>query len=900
MAKKLTVNMVAMGNLKNRKKHYIGLVTGILLAMIFICGIPFFESCIETSRQEYRYRNLGKQTEMVLDAQNVDMEKVVNSGSLIEKPGYIHISSCIWAENPENSVCVGWMDQQAEKLYYLQMKEGRMPENPDEIALEESALRKLAPNAKPGDVFEVSVGREDAPSTKAYKLVGILQNRKFFLERFGQDLKKLPSAYIAEPDVPAAEEPLIALLNAYEQVDGKKTVYDYCESEKIVPTFMDAFGLDGMERGTATIRLSTQLAKMLAVLSCLGIAGAFYGDLKQRRQQIGMLRAVGATKRQIVILYGREALLLAVVCVPAGVAAAYFSVKLFAFSLDLVFAPDMTILLRGGFISFLAVIVSALIPLVIAAAATPMQAIRNSELMRHMKRRKIRSHKTFKTSGLLARRRLLFYRGQRWLLILILALSIGIFSVYTSRSLFRLEANNEATLHDDYDYLISTRYYSVENTGINEAGINYSISENQRQQCLALPNVANVYASSRGYAHLILDGEMPEYLKLWDTDIGGLGSKYDSPTFDWNWKGTRDQFWEEAHKDLNPKYLYAREMGGYDQETFNLPIYGISQEIMSQVMVEITDGEIHPEKIKSGEEVILCAPKTIGYTNHQTSANTGSVGIKSLSENSQSFIKATDEDRNHLLITADSPFSAGDKLTISVLYDNGEGFIRRTDKEVTIGAIVECVDEGRFTYLKCSSRIGIYTTPEVLNQFGGEFGYTTLYMYLNEECTESIDEEMKRTLEDMFPGQSFLSTFATKEWYREDNRNEVISLITLFVVFTAGSAGLLANSIASQIRESMRVIGTLRALGANQKVLIRSYLDEIIIVCVSGGSLGIGGFLIYEGICIMLRHGYGLGFNCIPAIMLLLSVLVCCCISLWVQVRKFSKFSIVENIREMG
>ncbi len=260
MAKKLTVNMVAMGNLKNRKKHYIGLVTGILLAMIFICGIPFFESCIETSRQEYRYRNLGKQTEMVLDAQNVDMEKVVNSGSLIEKPGYIHISSCIWTENPENSVCVGWMDQQAEKLYYLQMKEGRMPENPDEIALEESALRKLAPNAKPGDVFEVSVGREDAPSTKAYKLVGILQNRKFFLERFGQDLKKLPSAYIAEPDVPAAEEPLIALLNAYikEYVDGEKTVYDYCESEKIVPTFLDAFGLDGMERGTATIRLSTQ------------------------------------------------------------------------------------------------------------------------------------------------------------------------------------------------------------------------------------------------------------------------------------------------------------------------------------------------------------------------------------------------------------------------------------------------------------------------------------------------------------------------------------------------------------------------------------------------------------------------------------------------------------------
>ena len=37
------------------------------------------------------------------------------------------------------------------------------------------------------------------------------------------------------------------------------------------------------------------------------IVNAFNSNLKERKKQIGMLRAVGATKRQIISIFGREA-----------------------------------------------------------------------------------------------------------------------------------------------------------------------------------------------------------------------------------------------------------------------------------------------------------------------------------------------------------------------------------------------------------------------------------------------------------------------------------------------------------------------------------------------------------------------------------------------------------------
>lgn len=72
--KKLTYNSLALSSLKNRKKSYALMIIGIVLAMMFSSGVPFFISCMNSSRDEIQYRKQGKQETIVIDAQNYDFD----------------------------------------------------------------------------------------------------------------------------------------------------------------------------------------------------------------------------------------------------------------------------------------------------------------------------------------------------------------------------------------------------------------------------------------------------------------------------------------------------------------------------------------------------------------------------------------------------------------------------------------------------------------------------------------------------------------------------------------------------------------------------------------------------------------------------------------------------------
>ena len=56
---KLTINKLAFGNLKARRKQYTLMIIGILLAMIFSSGTLFFVSCFQSSREEQARRESG-------------------------------------------------------------------------------------------------------------------------------------------------------------------------------------------------------------------------------------------------------------------------------------------------------------------------------------------------------------------------------------------------------------------------------------------------------------------------------------------------------------------------------------------------------------------------------------------------------------------------------------------------------------------------------------------------------------------------------------------------------------------------------------------------------------------------------------------------------------------------
>ena len=151
--KKLTYNSLAMSTLKNRKKSYALMIIGIVLAMIFSSGVPFFASCLQSSQKEMQYRKQGKQDTIVTNAQNYELNKAIEDGSIIGEIGYAHILSYAWNEKEDFSdgTMIGWLDERATELYYPVVLDGRMPEKENEIAIEKSALQRMRLDTKIGE-----------------------------------------------------------------------------------------------------------------------------------------------------------------------------------------------------------------------------------------------------------------------------------------------------------------------------------------------------------------------------------------------------------------------------------------------------------------------------------------------------------------------------------------------------------------------------------------------------------------------------------------------------------------------------------------------------------------------------------------------------------------------------
>lgn len=122
------------------------------------------------------------------------------------------------------------------------------------------------------------------------------------------------------------------------------------------------------------------LGAALLLAACVGIASAMESMLAQKTEDIGMLRAVGATRRQIRRLFGREAWLLAWMALPVGAAMGCLTCWLLSRLMpeQMLFRPTPWLLLPVLAVSFLCVLLSAALPLRRASRQLPMGVLRDT------------------------------------------------------------------------------------------------------------------------------------------------------------------------------------------------------------------------------------------------------------------------------------------------------------------------------------------------------------------------------------------------------------------------------------------------------------------------------------------------------------------------------------------
>ena len=195
MKRKLTINTLAMGNLKQRRKQYTILIIGIILAMVFSSGVMFFISCTKSSNVEYKKRIAGNYYAYCFASEDiVDAEQGKKDG-YVEEYGYAHILSYAFTDSNkmDQGTPVAKLDNDAKNLYYAHFVDGRYPKKEGEIAVEKDALLRLGIKPVVGEKITLSLliangdrFQTDRHTEKTYTLVGVLtdkRNRAAFASR---------------------------------------------------------------------------------------------------------------------------------------------------------------------------------------------------------------------------------------------------------------------------------------------------------------------------------------------------------------------------------------------------------------------------------------------------------------------------------------------------------------------------------------------------------------------------------------------------------------------------------------------------------------------------------------------------------------------------------------------
>lgn len=921
--KKLTYNSLAFSNLKNRKKSCALMIMGIVLAMIFSSGIPFFVSCMQSSTKEIQYRKQGKQKVIVTDAQNYELNKAVADGSIIGQIGYAHVISYAWSESEDFSdgTMIGWLDDRATELYYPVVLEGRMPEKEKEIAIEKSALQRMRLDTKIGEeiTLKTLICNSDeflkGEKEVTYKLAGILHDKKSNIELFCDNaiekVGKIPAAFVVKNSKVevGGKEALVAFFNDYWTGD---TYLSEISDENHIDTravnsrsVTDSYTMVISNVGTVIF-----LSVLLAFISCFGIVNVFNSNLKERKKQIGMLKAVGATRKQIIAIFGREALIICLFTAPLSVAVSYGAVKLFAKIMgeNFIFKPDFTVLILGVVFGVACVMLSAIIPLFYISRLSPMQAIRNIEMMRKMKNKKIKSQTSFTVSKHLAKRKLIFSKGKNIAISSIIACSVIVSCL--SISFLGTVIGYSYDYHDiDYEVRHSGGIGSTNSfiNYLNYQSNEFQLTENSKHEVLEIPQVSDVYGDKTINLNIVFRDEVPEYLEVCEY-FGGFTtssrfldadevSYYEAPLTSGE-NHTETEFSDITEENLkeymqfavNPDYTHTKKVAGFEnEELINVEVTAQSPELFftDEITKEnLIDGEINIDKLNSGEEIIIYAPRKIGFC-----YDSGGTALYNLSEEAEKDVDIEKTINQELKVVVESPFKVGDTLKLSLLCDDGSGKVTREDKEVKIGAIV-----GKKSL---SGRFGIFTTLEGLDTFTTKFNYDTFDIELKEECTMEVDEIMQAELSTIFPGKNIFSVFAFHEAEKQEKRVGIISVSSLILVFLCVSISLINNSISAQIRDGKRTLGTLRAVGASEKELVLSYFIQIANILLLGFGAGSVIYLCsYTFIGRVLTGDY-LPITVWPILMIFIVLSVACYINLKIKIKAITKNSIVENIREL-
>ena len=920
--KRLSVNRIAAAGLRADQRGYRAMAAGIFLSIFFIatlcqCAWGVYVAAVQGVRAR-----MGQADAFYFDADEYSDADIMDEGSF-DRLGHIAMTA------QAGSLYIGSYDEAAASIMDRRYASGRAPEKAGEMAAEKSFLDHLSIEAEIGESFELTVTPIDGLSeTRTYTLTGVLAEQT---SRFDWDsvayfsetrFCTLPSALVSQEEAPFASGRVVtqrvmtlkrgvslekALARNFDE-DGHLTaplligLTDFGRLTVSGGFFSWNDGFSDEEVTTLFIMLAL-LGGSLLLACCVGIAGAMEGQLARKTEEIGMLRAVGATRRQIRRIFGREAWLVALVMAPVSIACACLAVwgMSRAFPSLIAFDIQPVILVPIALMSVACIVISAFVPLRRASRVMPMGVLRDTHLLRRIGR--VKSRDRYHPARLIAWRQNRLHPlrplGAGALTGLILVCMLSALSLFSQMSDQVIRSNAAFSAYFYMDYATTNSYYTMLPDRALSAG--------DIAQIEALPGVKKARERSAANVCWITDSA-PSYLTNADLYtysyllseeelLRRAHTQDDAQLYDY--LDTSDEGMIEIRREAaETNERVRRETGAEAGEALvPLGLMVLDDEALRSYASDVAEGAIDLDAINRGEQVLLCAPDR--YVRIETK-NGKVIGARM---SNKPFQGAT------LIAHNDGDFSAGETFELMLLTgpeadftaQSAEGFYAGLEERraaVTIGAVLN----NTTSLYGMDSAVTLFTTRRGLNAMGFSMDrvdsldiYTEGAMSAEEEqaLSESVESILRRA-----DNMSFYDELQTARAARQQNAMVMTALLSVALLFFAVAVSMITGSVTRRIRSDARMIGTLRAVGADAKTVAGCYRMQILLSIALGLLVGLACMIA------LLTSYYGRVWwmrIAAPACVLGFSALcyAACMLALRSRIRETISRSIVENIREM-
>ncbi|MGN4802947.1 ABC transporter permease [Bacillus cereus group sp. MYBK214-1] len=354
--------------LKGNKKRTILTLIGIVLSVSLISTIGLFMNGTQISQIENTKKRQGYSFHAVVLNYDESILKKIKYNPQIESFGLMSQGETV--QVGEAAVQMNFADDNALEFLKYSIIKGRLPSNDQEVAVDPWVLPYIKENIQIGDSFELN--------EKKYKLVGFLSDSTYTQENKVGRLLTYKSKFSAgEGKILVG---ISSKANFNEVLEGLKAI----SGENNINISNELIQLEKPGYNNSIMATLIITISIVVIATIVVIYNAFQISVVERTRQFGLLRSIGATRKQIRQIVLREATFLAVIAIPIGIICSLIALASLQFTFSLlmenskavsIFYVDWNILIISSIITLLSVIASSLYPAYFAGKISPLLEI---------------------------------------------------------------------------------------------------------------------------------------------------------------------------------------------------------------------------------------------------------------------------------------------------------------------------------------------------------------------------------------------------------------------------------------------------------------------------------------------------------------------------------------------